>query len=338
MRITTKATMRNYKSNLATALDNLNTSRNKVMTGRKFVKSAEDPSSALRASQLERKYVRNEKYIDTVDDVLARLESQEDASRQINDLAMTASKQYGLESLNQTNMSQETRNTYAATWSGVQESIIKALNATYGQSYVFAGADTADVPFSLTENEAGETIVTYRGIDVNTKDPEELEILKEMSKETVYVDLGFGLSDANGNVSDDSAFNMAMSGLSVVGFGQDENGNAKNIALLAGQIADELKKEDFDAARLEELLEAFEANREVVTDTITTIGTRYSFLENTKTRLEDNMLNIETEYDNVVNVESADAIMDFSYAQYAYDAALKIGTNILSQSFIDYMN
>ena len=57
MRITTNAILRNYRSNLGTSMANLNTSRNKVMTGRQFVSSAENPGSALRAATLERKYV-----------------------------------------------------------------------------------------------------------------------------------------------------------------------------------------------------------------------------------------------------------------------------------------
>lgn len=43
MRITTNAILRNYRSNLGTSMANLNTSRNKVMTGRQFVSSAENP-------------------------------------------------------------------------------------------------------------------------------------------------------------------------------------------------------------------------------------------------------------------------------------------------------
>ena len=54
MRITTNAILRNYRSNLGTSMANLNTARNKVMTGRQFVSSAENPGSALRAATLER--------------------------------------------------------------------------------------------------------------------------------------------------------------------------------------------------------------------------------------------------------------------------------------------
>ena len=80
------------------------------------------------------------------------------------------------------------------------------------------------------------------------------------------------------------------------------------------------------------------SSKSVLKDNLTTIGTRTNFLENTKDRLEDQQINLTEQYDNVVNVDMAEAITEFSWAQYAYNAALKIGTNILSPSFIDFMS
>ena len=97
-------------------------------------------------------------------------------------------------------------------------------------------------------------------------------------------------------------------------------------------------KEDFDVDKYTELLNAFDGARSLLADNLTAIGTRTNFLETTKSRLEDQQLNLTEQYDNVVNVDMAEAITEFSWAQYAYNAALKIGTNILSPSFIDFMN
>ena len=55
MRITTNAILRNYRSNLGTSMANLNTARNKVMTGRQFVSSADNPGSAHHAPTQEKK-------------------------------------------------------------------------------------------------------------------------------------------------------------------------------------------------------------------------------------------------------------------------------------------
>ena len=61
MRITTNAILRNYNKNLSTSMKNLDTMRSRVMTRRKYMSTAEDPSSALRATSLERYSVTPER-------------------------------------------------------------------------------------------------------------------------------------------------------------------------------------------------------------------------------------------------------------------------------------
>ena len=107
--------------------------------------------------------------------------------------------------------------------------------------------------------------------------------------------------------------------------------------LLAGEIADSLEKEPFDQAEFENLLNTFDAERNTVLEQVTTLGTKSQFLTSTKDRLETDKLNLSTQLDSVVNIDMADAITQYSWAQYAYNAALKVGTNILSPSFIDFM-
>lgn len=339
MRITTNAIIRNYKSNLATSLSNLDLARTKVMTGRNFNSTAEDPASALRAATLERKYMRNKDYLNTVKDAQSFQDAQEDASMQISDIALTLTKRYGLEALNGTNKSSETRQTYADAWRGAQKSMLLSLNATYEDNYVFAGSDSKEPPFSMGKNAAGEETLFFRGIDVNSTDPDDIAKLEGFSKETVYVDLGFGLSiDGNGTVEPSSAFNTSLPGINVIGYGQDANGTSKNMVVLAGQIADALEAEPFDEAEYTKLLNAFEGGRNKVLEQVTVLGTQTEFLTATKERLESTDIRLSTQIDNIVNVDMAGAITDFSWAQYAYNAALKVGTNILSPSFIDFMN
>ncbi len=348
MRITTNAILRNYKSNLGTSLKNLDTARTRVMTQRKFNSTAEDPSNALRAAILERKYVKNEDYLNIVKDVQSFQDSQEDAAMQIETIAKRLSKQYGLEALNGTNGSLETRKTYADAWRGAQESLLLSLNASYEGKYVFAGSDGKEAPFKLTEepdpNDPTKTIqvLKYRGVDVN--DPANADVLEKLSKDTLFVDLGFGLNVdvLNGgkdiDVDSSSAFNTSLPGINLAGFGKDDNGRTNNIVLLCGQIADLLDEEEFDRDEYTELLKKFDEGRSNVLEKVTILGTQTEFLTTTKDRLETNSISLSTQIDNVVNVDMAEAIMNFSWAQYAYNAALKVGNNILTPSFIDFMN
>lgn len=346
MRITTNAILRNYKSNLGTSLKNLDTARTRVMTQRKFNSTAEDPSSALRATILERKYVKNEDYLNIVKDVQSFQDSQEDAAMQIETIAKRLSKQYGLEALNGTNGSLETRETYADAWRGAQESLVLSLNASYEGKYVFAGSDGKEAPFKLTTdpNDPKKQILTYRGIDVNSDDPNDQQILQELSKDSLFVDLGFGLkvdpnaaNSADVDIDSSSAFNTSLPGINLAGFGKDADGRTNNIVLLCGEIADLLEQEDFDREEYTKLLGKFDEGRNNVLEKVTVLGTQTEFLTTTKDRLETNSISLSTQIDNVVNVDMAEAIMNFSWAQYAYNSALKVGNNILTPSFIDFM-
>lgn len=343
MRITTNAILRNYNKNLSTSMKNLDTMRNRVMTQRKYMSTAEDPSSALRATSLERKYAKNNDYLDTVEDIQSHQNAQEDSAMQISNIALVLAKQYGIEGMNGTNHSKETRQTYADAWRGAQQSMLLSLNATYGDEYVFGGSDAKNVPFTLEEVN-GKQVLKYRGEDVTNGDP---KFLEELSKDSHFIDLGFGLDvtnvtppDKSGQYSIDpaTAFNTSLPGINLVGYGQDADKDPKNMVLLAGMVADELEKEPFDYDRYKELVGKFEDGRNDLLSEVTILGTQTEFLTTTKERLENNKIQIAEDYDNVVNVDMAEAIMDFSWAQYVYNASLKVGNNILTPSFIDFMN
>lgn len=345
MRITTNAILRNYNKNLSTSLKNLDTMRSRVMTQRKYMSTAEDPSSALRATSLERKYAKNNDYLDTVDDIQSHQNAQEDAAMQISNIALVLAKQYGIEGLNGTNITEETRRTYADAWKGAQQSMLLSLNATYGDEYVFGGSDAKNTPFSLEKDANGNQILKYRGVDVTTGDPAALE---QLSKDSHYIDLGFGLDvddlttppDGQYTIDPATAFNTSLPGINLVGYGKDTDGDPKNMVVLAGMISDELAKPagEFDYERYRDLLNKFEDGRNDLLSEVTILGTQTEFLTTTKERLENNKIQIAEDYDNVVNVDMAEAIMDFSWAQYVYNASLKVGNNILTPSFIDYMS
>lgn len=357
MRITTNQILRNYNKNLSTSMKNLDTMRSRVMTQRKYMSTAADPSSALRATALERKYAKNNDYLDSVDDIQSHQNAQEDAAMQISNTALVLAKQYGIEGMNGTNLSKETRKTYADAWRGAQQTMLLSLNATYGDEYVFGGSDSKNVPFTLEKDEkTGEQVLKYRG--VNVSDPSNKDILEQLAADSHFVDLGFGLdvsnigNTPNGQYSIDkaTAFDTSLSGIKLVGYGvsdtlKDKEGNAlpNNMIILAGKIADILDDDpeatgaDFDYDEYKKLVGAFEDGRNELLSQVTILGTNTEFLTATKERLENNKIQIAEDYDNVVNVDMAEAIMDFSWAQYVYNASLKVGNSILTPSFIDYM-
>ncbi len=387
MRITTNQVMRNYQTALQSNLGGLTSKRNAILSGKKITHASQDPSTAFVASGLERRLIRTQSYIDTIKEVQARQDEQENAIMQLEKACVNIGKEYSVSALNDPS-GEGGRLTYAKQLEGLQKEMISSMNAQYGDEFVFGGKSGMRVPF--TTNAEGK--LCYRGIQVTPSVKElkkiptnipkesqeyqdlvaenekikaenekiiadfeanELVKLKEMTKESVYVDLGFGLdfteragtqnpNDANNPYKDEvissSAFNISLPGINVVGYGLDADGLPNNVIDLAGEMARELSKgDDWDRDRYEKLWMKFQDRTKEVTDCVTTLGTQTNLLDSTLTRMTDSELSLQKEIDNLVNIDPAEAIMEYSYADYTYNAALKIGTNILSQSLLDFL-
>jgi flagellar hook-associated protein 3 FlgL len=68
------------------------------------------------------------------------------------------------------------------------------------------------------------------------------------------------------------------------------------------------------------------------------LDVKSSFLKNNSSTLEVNADTLNEQFLDIEQCDLADAITAFSWAQYCYNAALKVGNSILSQSLIDYMD
>lgn len=330
MRITTGMIRRNYMSGLSSSLLDMNNARITAQTGRRFNRISEDPFRASSAAALERKYLRNKDYLETITELQSISDTQEDAVTQISDIAEKVAKDYSVSALNGVT-GEDGRHSYATALRELQESVVNSLNAQYGDRFVLAGNEALEAPFKLENGK-----LFYRGLDVS--DPANQAQLEDLAKESSFVDIGFGLSfDNNNNVVSSTAYDMALPGLNLVGFGQTADGTEKNLVVLMGQMADELDSPNFNQENYEKLWNQFQKGSSELIDVNAKIGIRSKSLETTKTRLSDMDLSMTEQLDALVNVDPAEAIMNYSYAQYTYNSALKIGAGILGQSLLDFM-
>lgn len=332
MRVSTRAIMSGYNRNLNKTLNNLYSSQNRVLTQRNFNSIAEDPSSAARSFKLWREYSQNADYIENTKTTQELFDSVASSALQISKVLSEQVSEDALKAVNGAT-SQEARETYATTLRGMQETIVLSMNSSYGDRFLFGGASTKEAPFELSDD--GKLL--YRGIDVNTTDPDEIKKLEGFMEETLYVDLGFGMQKTNGTINSESVFDTAICGLDVVGYGQTDDGISKNVVTLLGQMADELEKENFDEDKFNKLFTQFTECKNDVADFAAEIGTDCEFLENTVTKLESNQDILNTQIISLDQVDMPAAITDYIWQEYAYNAALKVGNSLLSQSFIDFM-
>lgn len=331
MRITTNQVLRNYQTNLSKSTNELNETQNRVLTKRNFTKASEDPASAATAYKLRKEYLDIGDHIDNVKDAISHLDAVESSAMEMSSVAKEANALI-LEGISDTS-STESRTTIAKSLRQMQESIVMSANSKLGDTFLFGGETTDEVPFELVDGK-----LQYFGLDVSSTDADVQAQLKELESGEIYVDLGFGLSFSNGTLDSNSAFNTAFSGLTALGYGQDEDGMDQNVVNLMGEIADELEKEPIDEDKLNALSKQFDECKNNITNFVTELGTKSNFLDTTKERLEDNKITLNEKIVSVENVDLAQAISEYSWAQFAYNAALKVGNGILSQSFIDFMS
>ena len=69
----------------------------------------------------------------------------------------------------------------------------------------------------------------------------------------------------------------------------------------------------------------------------TNMGAGTQKLKNNSDLLEENFYNLQEQYADIEDVDMADAITSFVWAQYCYNAALKVGNSVLSESLMDYL-
>lgn len=165
--------------------------------------------------------------------------------------------------------------------------------------------------------------------------------LAALANEETLVNLGMGLKTTSEvgstSINSQSAFNSAIPGLSFMGYGQSDSGVSNNLFTLMGQIADQLKSDDFSMDNIQPYLDQFGKQGDALLGKITESGSKSNFLTTMKSNLESMGDALLERSQDIEYVDPGDAIMDFYMQQYAYNAALSMGTKILSKSFIDYM-
>lgn len=172
--------------------------------------------------------------------------------------------------------------------------------------------------------------------------------LKAMSEEQVNVDLGMGLlEDADGKLVPGTYFNRALPGINMLGYGLDADGDPNNICMMMkklGEIYDRCDENtgkfanDQDEADANRLLTKLKGGVDYVTGQYVEVDTKGAFLQQNETRLKLQGDYLGEQRAQLEDVDLADAITQFSWDYYCYSAALKVGTQLLSQSLIDYMN
>ena len=203
-------------------------------------------------------------------------------------------------------------------------------------------ADKENAFFMIVDGKPSEQVMTEKEYDEAKCDAEKLEYLMNEKR---FVDIGLGFQEnENGKLIESSAFDESLNGLTFLGYGIDEDGDPKNIYSIVQelrQIADSVPDgEDWSTETYEEfkgLVQKLETAGSKYKTEFTNMDAGTLKLKNNLALLEDNFYGLQEQYSEIEDVDMADAISSFLWAEYCYNAALKVGNSILSQSLMDYL-
>ncbi|MBD5133596.1 MAG: hypothetical protein HDT38_03845 [Clostridiales bacterium] len=185
--------------------------------------------------------------------------------------------------------------------------------------------------------------MTQEEIDQATQDAEKLEYL---ANEKYFVDIGLGFQEnENGQLIESSGYNASLPGISFFGYGVDEDGDPKNIYSIVqklkeigARVHDGEQWTNADYEEFKGLVGKLETASSNFKTEFTNLAAGTTKLENNLKILTDDFDSLQEQYSNLEDVDMADAITSFIWAQYCYNAALKVGNSVLSESLMDYLS
>lgn len=345
MRITNKMITTKYirsLNTLATDLDKYNT---QISTGRAFSKSSENTAAAVKAYQIRKDLSKVEGYQSNIAHAQSSLSNSEGVLLNIEELVLEA-KQKVL-SANTASASADERKIVATELRNLQEQLLQALNSNSSGTYYFGGTNTDTAPFSVGDD--GKLV--YNGISLSTADPDEQATLELYKKDSMYVDIGLGITLIDDpedtavpprKIPDPkSVFQYTLPGINIVGSGTTTVDGAEvsnNLYDLLGAVADGLESSTYTYDNVNALYAKLdEASMEVIYS-LTEVGAKTSYLNFMSDRYETQTLNMQERQLDVEGADPARTIILFKSQEVAYNAALQMGTKIIQPSIFDFMS
>ncbi|MFO8044931.1 MAG: flagellar hook-associated protein FlgL [Halomonas sp.] len=276
-----------------------------IATGRRVVNPSDDPQAASRALSVSQAKAVTEQYTDSRISARNSLSQVESVLNSVSD-AIASAKTLLIQGANDT-LSDADRESVAAELNGIYQTLIGQANATDGNGrYLFGGYQDDAPPFQ--EINAG--VITYEG-DTNVRQQRvDATRLMEVSENGDSI---FSFKDKNGVEA--GLFATFESALDALGNPGDPG--------FRQTINDSMSKMD---SALDNVLTRRAS-----------VGARLNELDVVDSVAGNRMLNYEQTLSDLVDLDYAEAISEYSLRQVGLQAAQKAFVDIKSLSLFDYL-
>jgi flagellar hook-associated protein 3 FlgL len=301
MRITEGMTRRTVLQDLGASKARLTQTQREVSSGHRITRPADDPFGAGRTLQLSGELEGFKQYKSNVDDGVGWVTATETALTRITDTVQRA-RELLVQGGNDSN-GQVAREGIAAEIEALTEAVKQEANVTYDDRYIFSGTTTETRPYELGPgdeyqgNEGTIQRVIGKGVSLGVN----------VNIQTI---LGNGAGAADNKLLDvlrDIATDL-------------RGGTAANAEALRGTDLQRLSANIDELTRVRAVVGA-------TTNRLTTAGTRLEQLQ------EASLTQLSQTYD----VDMAEALVNFSSEQTAYETALRAGSKLIQPSLMDFL-
>lgn len=225
-------------------------------------------------------------------------------------------------------------------------------------SHTFAGDDSATkMAMTLTQQTDGTYQYEFSGTKgnppANMDSDETLDNIVKAMRETGYMDVGYGnISEPDTLLDTNTGGLNLITGLSAGAMNAMSDSQAKDevikrlnnspVALVGKAViaSDNYigggSREDFSSA-LGTVMDTMTDTEHSVSTVYSDLGNKYSLLESTEEKLTTIKLALTEQYKEKLGADPYEAITEMFSYQQSYNAALRVGSNMMSSSLFDFV-
>ena len=225
-------------------------------------------------------------------------------------------------------------------------------------SHTFAGDDSATkMVMTLTQQTDGTYQYEFSGTKgnppANMDSDETMDNIVKAMRETGYMDVGYGnISEPDTLLDTNTGGLNLITGLSAGAMNAMSDSQAKDevisrlnnspVALVGKAViaSDNYigggSREDFSSA-LGSVMDTMTDTEHSVSTVYSDLGNKYSLLESTEEKLTTIKLALTEQYKEKLGADPYEAITEMFSYQQSYNAALRVGSNMMSSSLFDFV-
>lgn len=321
MRITQKNLTRAYLSGLNRNISQLSKSNERLSSGKRINKVSDNVTDAQKALKVRNQLRNNEQFVRNIQSIQNEISAQESSAMQMNEILIDV-KELLVKAGSGIN-SDSDKLIIANEISQLNKSILQLVNVKTSDRYTFSGLNNeAPIQVDVSGN------VLFNGVNVD-------DILEtDLDNDSIFIDIGIGLK-FDTQVDQSSVVQLNTSAIHLLGYGKNGNGTPNNLVSLLNKVVSDLKVGD--VSQISEYQKQLSKSVDRVLVQVTDIGTRYAYLENSISRLENEKLNLTDQQNHLESIDyEEETILNKSY-DMAYQISLQLGSKVLPLSIFDFM-